>query len=144
MDKKDYEAGDTEEERKEEEKEEALAKENKNKGTYFILSHKGDPRYTVEGLPILTMSTKRAFMNELERSLIIEKDHKARLMQWINDITEENPEVADFIDYVVSTYPDCFKFMTCAALLEVYYLLKSQIANNNISDYFRIGEKQEH
>ncbi|MCX6746567.1 MAG: hypothetical protein NTU63_00330 [Candidatus Pacearchaeota archaeon] len=144
MDKTDYEAGETEEERKEEEKEEALAKENENKDTYFVIPHVGDPRYTAEGLPILTISTKRAFMSELERSLIIEEDHRTRLNQWIDNVDEENPEVADFINHVVSVYPDCFKFMTCAALLELYHLLKSQIANNNIFDYFRIGEKQEH
>jgi len=139
VDKKEYEAGETEEEKKE--GEEALSKEKENKA-YFIIPHEGDARYTAEGLPILTRSTKIAFMNELERSLIIEKDHKARLNQWIDEIIEENPEITDFIGCVVSTYPDMLKFKTCAALLELYHLLKSQISNNNIFDYFKVGENK--
>ena len=131
MDEEEYRAGETEEERRIEAR------------AYFIVPHEGDARYTAEGLPILTKSTRRAFMHELERSVDMGENHKARLRQWINETVEENPEVADFIRCAVSTYPEMLKFRTCTALLEVYRLLKAQMGNNIIFDYFEAGEKKD-
>jgi hypothetical protein len=136
MDRTDYEAGETEEEKKE-------IEERKNKDAYFVMSHKGDSRYTSEGLPIVTESTRKAFMSELERNAGLE-DPREIVRRWVNEIDEENPEVSKLMGGITLTFPEFIQIKTCAALAEIYELLKSQISNNNIFDYFKIGEKQEH
>ncbi len=99
---------------------------------------------TKEGIPVLTEETRTAFSKSLEVEVEIRECPDSILVEWVDEIGEENPEVIEYASGIVGRFPPKLKGIALASLLSLYELLKSRALNDKIKKYFGIQDKNYH
>jgi len=91
---------------------------------------------TKEGLPKLTRETLNAFRNEISREVAQGKFLEPILEKWCKELEEENPILLCYMQESASRYHPDIQGVTLFSLVMMYELLKSQMSNDKVFQYF--------
>jgi hypothetical protein len=93
------------------------------------------PKYTPEGLPVVSKNTMEISKKEFSPEDI--EALKKYSIECINRITESNPEVMNFMDNVVSSMPYEHQPTVSLALVCLYELLRLQADANRMWELYK-------
>lgn len=89
-----------------------------------------NPKYTEEGLPIVTGESLCSFSKDLEKKGV------KNVVEWAKQIGKENPLVAEYINGFYSKYPEEYRLMFMLEIEGLYILLKRQAEANKLEKEF--------
>lgn len=88
------------------------------------------PKYTVDGLPVVSKETFEAFLHDI--SNMTPKESHSMMLKYAYELDNENPYLSKIISlFALGTDPKLSRTLLESVLIS-YKLLKSQMQNNKI------------